>query len=72
MGLLIALLLLPFIIGLVGLFGYFFGVLIVKVPLMADILSGSILSEGDVPTVMAWVFILAVVVSVYAPRNDSK
>jgi uncharacterized membrane protein (DUF441 family) len=72
MGLLIAIALLPVIIGLVGLFGYFFGVLIVKVPLMADILSGSIIPEGDVPTVMAWVFIVAVVVSVFAPRNDSK
>jgi hypothetical protein len=72
MSLLIAIALLPLIIGLVGLFGYFFGVLIVKVPLMADILSGSILDTGDVPTIMAWVFILALATSLFAPRADSK
>jgi uncharacterized membrane protein (DUF441 family) len=72
MGLLIAFVLLPVIIGLVGIFGYFFGVLLVKIPLMSDILSGSIIAEGDVPTVMAWVFIVAVIISVYAPRADAK
>lgn len=72
--LLLALALMPVILGLVGLFGYFFGVLLVKTPLLGELLTGSLISEANVPTLMAWIFIAAVVFSTYAPRvgGDSK
>ncbi|PAE24033.1 hypothetical protein [Bacillus sp. 7894-2] len=73
MGVLISLLLLPFIIMLMGLLGYFVGVVIAYIPFFSDLLTvGLGLQAGSIPTIMAWIFVLVFLVALYTHKSDAK
>lgn len=73
---LINFILIPFIMMLLGLVGYFFGVIVAMVPLINDLFTvGLGLKAGAIPTILAWVLVSAYSFSVFnsvMAGGDSK
>lgn len=61
---LIGLIITPLLLATVAGLGYFFGVILVYIPLINDLLTEGIgLSHEQLPTILAWLFMAALVFS---------
>lgn len=70
-GILLSLILMPIILGLAGLVGYFVGVLIALIPGATELLaSGLGLGNEAIPTILAWIFIFLVARSWFANNAE--
>ena len=70
-GFLISLILMPIILALAGLIGYFVGVLIVLIPGMNGIFADGLgLQSSAVPTILAWVFVIMLVRTWFVSNTD--
>lgn len=70
MATLINILLTPIVVMLIGLLGYFTGVIVAYVPFFNDLfVAGLGLQYSAIPTIMAWLFVLAVLINLYNTRS---
>lgn len=71
MAILINILLTPFIIMLMGLLGYFVGVVVAFVPFFNDLFTvGLGLKHSAIPTIMAWLFVLVFFIALYTKGDE--
>jgi hypothetical protein len=69
MGLLLGLILIPIVLSIVAVLGYFFGMILVYVPVVNDCLG---IDYALIPPILAWIFVGAFVFALFNYRGDKS